>query len=203
MTTVCKRQVEDRTQEVNKIPKSNTLFWRFIHFIEFKILHIDDSPRRISLGVAVGFFVAWSPLFGFHLLMAIGLAFLFRANKFAAIVSAWICNPLTMIFIYYPNYFMGRAIVSSFRVKQSVDISETSALLEELFSLRYIVSSFYTAEFWRRVGSALVQTGVEMMVGGIVLGGIVATAGYFTTYRIIVWYRTNHPHRYNKRKKYF
>ncbi len=38
---------------------------RVINFLKFRILHIDDSPHRIALGVALGLFTAYLPPLGF------------------------------------------------------------------------------------------------------------------------------------------
>ena len=58
--------------------------------MNIKILHIDDSPHKISLGLAIGLFIAWTPLLGLHILLVIALTMLLRANKFAALVSVWV-----------------------------------------------------------------------------------------------------------------
>jgi uncharacterized protein (DUF2062 family) len=44
---------------------------KLIRFLEYKILHIEDTPHKISLGVALGLFIAWSPLLGLHFLQII------------------------------------------------------------------------------------------------------------------------------------
>ena len=51
------------------------------------------SPRKLAFAVALGIFTGTSPLWGLHLLLAIGLAFLFRLNKSAVVFSTLISNP--------------------------------------------------------------------------------------------------------------
>jgi uncharacterized protein (DUF2062 family) len=55
-----------------------------------KLLHLKDPPHRTALAFAIGVFIAFSPLFGLHTLMAIVVAFAFRLNRVAVIAGAWI-----------------------------------------------------------------------------------------------------------------
>lgn len=53
------------------------------------------TPHEISLGVAVGIFIAFIPLFGTHTITAIALASLLRVNTLIVLLGAQISNPLT------------------------------------------------------------------------------------------------------------
>jgi uncharacterized protein (DUF2062 family) len=55
-----------------------------------KLLHLKDPPQRTALAFAAGVFIAFSPLFGLHTVMAIVTAFAFRLNRVAVIAGAWI-----------------------------------------------------------------------------------------------------------------
>ena len=83
-----------------------------INFIKYRVLHVDDSPHRIALGVSIGLFAAYLPPLGIHILAALILSFLLRANKFVAVTFVWLSNPFTFVFIYYPNYLMGRVAMA-------------------------------------------------------------------------------------------
>ena len=43
-------------------------------FFIYRVLHVDDTPHRIALGVAAGIFIAWTPTIGFQMLLTILLA---------------------------------------------------------------------------------------------------------------------------------
>ena len=60
-----------------------------------RVLGVDDSPHRIALGVAVAFFVAWTPTLGFQMVLAIALATVLRANKAVTVPIVWLTNPVT------------------------------------------------------------------------------------------------------------
>ena len=73
-------------------------------FVIHKILHIDDTPHRLALGVALGVFIGWTPTIGFQSALVILMALIFKANKVVGLPFVWISNPFTLIPIYWPNY---------------------------------------------------------------------------------------------------
>lgn len=88
-------------------------YWRRTkNFCVHNILHADDPPHNLALGIAVGLFVALLPLIGIQMGLALGLAWLIRANKAVAVTLVWISNPLTMVPMYYPGYWMGCKLLS-------------------------------------------------------------------------------------------
>ncbi len=81
----------------------------FIH----RVLHVDDTPHRIALGVAIGMFVAWTPTVGFQMALTVALAWLLGANKLVGVPFVWLSNPTTFVLVYLPNYYVGRWILGS------------------------------------------------------------------------------------------
>jgi len=47
---------------------------RLKRFLVHNVLHVDDTPHRIALGVAIAIFVTWTPTIGFQMLLTIALA---------------------------------------------------------------------------------------------------------------------------------
>ena len=163
-------------------------------FVKYRILHVDDSPHRIALGVALGLFVAYLPSFGFHLILLVILSFIFKANKFVALACVWISNPLTFIPIYYPNYLIGRSVLACFRDEDKLAAEQITGMFKDSFSIGNVIICYHTSEFWENLGSFLIQTGLEMSIGGVIVGGIIGTGTYFATYHIVIWHRRKHPH---------
>lgn len=77
------------------------------NFCVFKVLHADDPPHRLALGIAIGTFVTFTPLIGLQMILSVFLAWVFRANKVVGVPIVWISNPFTIIPIYYPCYVVG------------------------------------------------------------------------------------------------
>jgi hypothetical protein len=70
------------------------------------------SPHEIALGVAVGIFVAFIPLFGTHTIMAIVLASLLRVNTLIVLLGTQISNPLTLPFQLFISAEVGSVILN-------------------------------------------------------------------------------------------
>jgi len=164
-----------------------------LRFIKYRILHVDDSPHRIALGMALGILVAYMPPFGFHIVLVTLLSFLFRANKFVALVSVWICNPFTYVLIYYPNYLVGRALLNVLGFARSAELEDAMQTFTQSLSFSHFMTNFYRSEFWSSLGSFLAQIGMEIFVGGLLIGGILAVAGYVITKKVVTLYRIHHP----------
>ncbi|NJD92110.1 MAG: DUF2062 domain-containing protein [Geobacter sp.] len=75
-----------------------------------KILSLDNHPRHIATGFAVGVFISFTPFFGIHTPMAIAAAFLFRLNKLTCITGAWVNTPLTVFPMLGLSYKLGRVL---------------------------------------------------------------------------------------------
>jgi len=80
-------------------------------FLIYRVLSINDSPHRIALSVAIGIFITWTPTIGLQMMLTIALCFLLRANKLVGVPFVWISNPLTILPIYGPNYWVGCKIL--------------------------------------------------------------------------------------------
>ena len=161
-----------------------------LRFVKFRILHIDDSPQRMARGIAAGFFVAYLPLLGLHMPLAFLLALFIRANKALALIAVWISNPLTFVFIYYPCYRLGRFVLPFFHQKPQVEIDQVQPLLDQIFSLNYMLVYFFTSDYWKQVWAVFTKIGLETLIGGIILGAIVAKISYWIAYYFIIGYRT-------------
>jgi uncharacterized protein (DUF2062 family) len=71
------------------------------------LLHVEDTPHRIALSFAIGVGIAFSPLFGIHTALALGIAFLFRLSRAAMLIGAYINNPWTVAPMYTAGTVLG------------------------------------------------------------------------------------------------
>ncbi len=162
-------------------------------FLIYRVLHVDDTPHRLSLGIALGLFVAWTPTIGLQMMLVILLASLLGANRRVGVPVVWVSNPLTLAPVYYPSYLLGRFLIGRFVDRPALEYNQINEMLGNLRSFSYIVSHLFEPEFWRETMSLLVKLGVELWVGSLIIAFIVGGIGYIVSYRIIVWYRTSHP----------
>lgn len=80
-------------------------------FVIHYLLHADDPPHELALGVAIGVWVTFTPTIGIQMALIVFLAWLLRANKVVGLPIAWITNPATIVPMYYPCYWLGRVIL--------------------------------------------------------------------------------------------
>lgn len=52
-----------------------------------RVLTLDDTPHSVALGLSIGFFFGFTPLFGLKTLLAIVIAWICRSNKVAAAIG--------------------------------------------------------------------------------------------------------------------
>ena len=71
------------------------------------------SPHAIASGFACGSMVSFTPLLGFHFLLAIVFAYLIRGNFVAALLGTIVGNPITFPFIWGLIYKVGAFVTSS------------------------------------------------------------------------------------------
>lgn len=77
------------------------------------VLHTDDTPSRAALAFAVGVFIAWTPVLGFHTLLALAIAFLFGLNRVAVLAGTFVNNPWTFVPIYSVSAWIGSHVTRS------------------------------------------------------------------------------------------
>jgi uncharacterized protein len=139
---------------------------RVLRYHWLKFLRLQEDPRKIAGGMALGVFIAFTPTIPFHMVGALALAALLRVSPVTAFLGIQICNPLTIPAIYLAAYKVGQYLLH--RGKPLV--------FPESFSF----------EAWMGV---LWQGGVALQVGGAVLAIPPAIASYFLTLWIVQRYR--------------
>ncbi len=158
-----------------KPPKSSQ--WARLKQAFIGILHLDDTPHSIALGVAIGTFVAYQPIVGAQMIVG---AIVFRAigaNVVASLPLAWITNPLTMLPIYYGTYRLGAVFTGS-----HVSYEEFSQVINE----------FMQVGAWEAMKSALVLLGDlfwPMVLGGAIVGIVNGALFYVLMLRLVRRYQ--------------
>ena len=89
------------------------------------------TPHEISLGIAVGIFVAFIPLFGTHTITAIALASLLRVNTLIVLSGTQISNPFTFPFQLFISAEVGSLILHGKFLDMGItrEISDLSHLI--------------------------------------------------------------------------
>lgn len=145
-------------------------------FVLSRILHADDPPHRLALGVAIGLFVTFTPTIGFQSLLVVGLAWLLGGNKLVGLPLIWISNPATFVPIYYPSYRIGRWILGGEPAKWNWWKELAKPPEGTLEAIRF---------YWSR----MLEIIGPLTLGCLILAVPISLASYWLTYHLVEKYR--------------
>lgn len=106
-----------RRVELHPIRKLKEFFWpssgwkRSFQYGWRRVWRLSGTPHAIALGVAAGVFASCTPLFGFHILLAMLVAWVIRGNLVASALGTFVGNPLTFPFIFLVVYEVGTFMI--------------------------------------------------------------------------------------------
>lgn len=83
----------------------------FKRFIKEDVLESEGTNRIKAFSIALGVFIGFSPFWGFHTLLVISLAVLFKLNKVLAFVASNVSLPPFIPFIIVASLFLGSPFV--------------------------------------------------------------------------------------------
>jgi uncharacterized protein (DUF2062 family) len=149
---------------------------RVRYFVFHTVLHADDPPHRLALGLAIGMFITFTPTVGFQMILTAFFAWLLRANKVVGLPVVWISNPATIPPIFYLCYRVGRLVLQMEPV--GVEWWATLSQPPATFSDRV---SFY----WER----FTDIAAPLWVGSLIVALIVGYVTYYVSYYAIYGYR--------------
>ncbi len=152
------------------------LSWKRLKARLLAVLHLDDAPRRIALGLAVGVFISCTPFYGLHTALAIVAALLFRLNKATTLTGAWLNLPWFAPFVYGLSLKVGEFLLSGGKgpeVIQGKGLGELAALIRPLLSLERFREGFLASS------KLLFLVSIPLLVGTTVVGLVAGVLVYF------------------------
>ncbi|MFD1197584.1 type IV secretion system effector BspA [Brucella gallinifaecis] len=157
-----RRNPPTRKERIRTLVWPRRSFARSFKYGGKRVLRIAASPHAVAAGLAVGVFAAFTPFFGFHLIIAIVLAYFLAGNIAAAALGTTLANPLTLPFIWGSTYELGRFVISG-------DMENAPPM-----HLGHALQTMKLAEVW----TPLLK---PMLFGSTILGAIFAVIAYFVT----------------------
>ena len=139
---------------------------RALRYHWLKFLRLQEDPRKLAGGMALGVFIGITPTIPFHTVAALSLAAIFRLSPVTAFLGIQVGNPLTMAPVYVAAYKVGQFLL--YRGKPLV--------FPETFSFKA-----WLAVLW--------QGGLALQLGGVIIAVPPAIAAYFLTLWIVQRYR--------------
>ena len=86
------------------------IFSRTKKYISLSIKRIKGSPQSLSLGLATGLSISFTPFIGLHALLAMFISWIIGGSMAAALIGTLFGNPWTFPFIWYLTYEIGQII---------------------------------------------------------------------------------------------
>jgi uncharacterized protein (DUF2062 family) len=139
-------------------------------YLWHRIRRIRATPHSIALGLAIGVFMSFSPLIGFHIIFAAIVCAILGANILAAAAGTMLCNPLTCPLMMIGNYQLGELLLrEQGRPDFTFDVPE--ATLGQLIA--------HPVHVVGRLTEALGPVILPMFLGSTLLGLAFAVPLYF------------------------
>jgi uncharacterized protein (DUF2062 family) len=135
---------------------------RFVARTAQLLRHVEGSPSRVAAAFGIGVFIAFFPILGIHTGLALVVALLFRLNKVAILVGAWINNPWTLAPMYSAGTLLGCVLLG-------VPLHKASDAID--WSLR-------GRAFYEGLASGLAPLVWPFVVGNLVLGAVAGVAAF-------------------------
>ena len=177
-----------------RVPRSalhqiRELFWpsmgwrRTLRYFKYRLIRLQDSPARISRGVACGVAISFTPIPGTHFIQAFIAARMLKANVAASIISTFAGNPWTFAPMWYLSYIVGAGFFHWFG-----------------WHTAELPPQFGFGDLWRAVWAQPFQLMVPWVVGGYLCAGVAGPLTYMAINPMIhrhrrVRQRPHHPAR--------
>ena len=138
---------------------------RSLQYLQKRVLRLRATPHAIAAGFAAGIFASFTPFVGFHILLAVAIAYLVAGNMAAVVLACTVCgNPLTYPFIWASTYELGRYLLNA----EAMDGQAPEGLGHALEHMNILA-------IWDPILK-------PMLVGALPLGILFALGGYFLVF---------------------
>ena len=147
-------------------------------YVTKRILRLTATPHAVAAGVAAGAFTSFTPFMGLHFFLAALLAWLVRGNLLASALGTFVGNPLTFPFIWAACYKTGTFILHMDTVGHKAP--PVGRAMKNVFGA---LMDFDGGAAMTALGHIWNPILFPMLVGGCLIGPLVAVPLYFLTRR--------------------
>ena len=150
-----------------------------------KIVKEQKPAGFIARGWALGVFIGSVIPFGFQIYIALPLSFLLRCSKVGALTGTLITNPVTIIFIYPAQCWVGSRIIGRALSWDAVTRAMNDVLAHQDWATLMKLSGDLIASFF---------------IGGFLLAAIATPIAYFGVLAMVRAYRRRSGPDVNRRQ---
>ncbi len=162
---------------------------RAVSYVVHRLRRLPDRPHRIARGIFAGIFVSFSPLFGFHFILAAILAWAIRGNILASLIATFFGNPITFPIIMSVSVELGNWMLGQPGGMQIPQV--VAAFSRASVELWHNFASLFNDDVahWTSLGRFFWRVFLPYLVGGLIPGFITAMAGYYLSLPVISAYQ--------------
>lgn len=139
------------------------------------VLQFNGTPRQVAGGIGLGMFIAFTPTFGVHMILAFVAATLLRANRAAAVAVVWVTNPFTAIPVYLFCYRVGTYFMPG------PGLGEVRRRLAAVWGTGDLDDAFDLLGQLREMAALGGEILWPATVGGVIVGALAGGASYLFT----------------------
>ena len=146
------------------------------------MMRSPGTPEYVARGVVLGVFVCFTPLLGFHIVMALILATIFRVSRLASLPPVFITNIFTAVPIYSFTHHLG-----------SIFLPKTDHTFIPL--LKQVVENLRNRDWFefREIFSELAKMSttafLAMFIGGFIVAAVISVPSWYLTLRAVRGWR--------------
>lgn len=170
------------------LSRLGTFFWprggfgRSVEYLQHRLGRLPDTPHRLAAGFASGVACSFTPLIGFHFILAGVLALAVRGNLVASAFGTIVGNPWTFPVIWSTTFLVGSKFGSGEGGLNPFETLRIQAILNDP---------------WGVFGPIL----TPMMLGAIPLALVSWTLTYIILVRFFRFYRAKRLARIGRKQK--
>ncbi|MEE9429021.1 MAG: DUF2062 domain-containing protein [Paracoccaceae bacterium] len=172
---------------------------RAVSYVLLRLRRLPDPPHKIARGISAGIFICFTPFFGFHIILAVILAFVMQGNIIAAIMATFFGNPITFPIIASLAVELGSWMLG---MQGGVHLPNiVTAFSNASLELWYNFTAMFTEEIthWDRLDWFYARVFKPYLVGGMVPGVFFGVLSYVVSRPLITAYQKNRIKRLKKK----
>jgi len=150
---------------------------------------LPDTPERIARGIAAGTFVSFTPLFGFHFILAALISRMLRGNIMAGLLGTFFGNPLTFPFIVMGSVEFGNLILGQGGIVHFPQIMASFGFAWSELWDNFIAVFTGEPQEWRRLALFFRRVFLPYALGGILPGIACGIGMYYVSLPVIRGYQ--------------
>ena len=161
--------------------RSRNYFFRLRPAIRW-LTKLRGSSKAIAGGFALGIFIAMTPTVGIQMFLSALFATFFNLNRPAAIVTAWITNPVTIPPIYTLHYWVGYQLLGG------PSVTSVYHQLIEICAKLATLNMFQIGEQFMAFVDLGKEIIIPLVIGTIVVGVVAGGITYWLSLRILYYF---------------